>query len=214
MMDGMETGLQRLEGPATTEAVVVALPGGMERSYHRATRHQPSYLRMLPMGASLRRWGRPHGVAVWIVRYRYRGWNGADMSPLDDGLFALEKVRRTHGDVPVILLGHSMGGRSALRLAGDPSVRSVVALAPWLPDGEPTSQLAGRRVMIGHGSRDRVTDPAASRAYAARAAAEHGPGTVQLVIVEGEGHSLLRRPLTWDRLIRRHVAASLGLPPA
>ncbi|WP_438949092.1 LLM class flavin-dependent oxidoreductase, partial [Streptomyces harbinensis] len=35
------------------------------------------------------------------------------------------------GPVPVVLVGHSMGGRAALRAAGHPAVTGVVALAPW-----------------------------------------------------------------------------------
>ena len=86
--------------------------------------------------------GTRQGLAVWAVHYRYRGWNGRQASPLADVGWALAEVRRRHGDVPVVLLGHSMGGRAALRRPGDPSVRAVLALAPWLPDG--ASRAAGR----------------------------------------------------------------------
>ena len=205
----METGLWRLDATAVPEQMVLLLPGGAESSRLPATHLQPSYLRMSTFAASLHRWGRRRGLSVWEVLYRYRGWNGEDMSPLDDGLFALDEVRRCHGSLPVVIVGHSMGGRAALRLAGDPSVRGVVALAPWLPDGEPTAQLGGRHVVLAHGRRDRLLPPAATLAYADRARAEHGREAVQVVVVDGDGHALLRRPLTWDRIVRRSVGRIL-----
>ncbi len=91
----------------------------------------------VPFARALHRELGPQGVAVWSVRYRYRGWNGSAASPVADARAALDGVRRTHGQVPVVLLGHSMGARTALRVADDPLVRGVTALAPWLPDGEP-----------------------------------------------------------------------------
>ena len=39
--------------------------------------------------------------------------------------------------MPVYLLGHSMGGLTALCVADDPQVEAVVALAPWLNARDP-----------------------------------------------------------------------------
>jgi dienelactone hydrolase len=142
---------------------------------------------------------------VWLVRYRYRGWNGQQASPLADISWALDEARRRHGDVPVVLLGHSMGGRAALRMGGDQSVRTVLALAPWLPDGEPAGQLASRRVLIAHGSLDRVTSPRASRAFA-QGAAEAG-AEVTWAEVRGDTHAMLLRYRTWQRLAIRFTLA-------
>jgi pimeloyl-ACP methyl ester carboxylesterase len=141
-------------------------------------------------------------VAVWLLRYRYRGWNGPEMSPVRDARWALAEVRSRHGDVPVVLVGHSMGGRTALRVAGDPAVKGVAALAPWLLDTEPVDQLAARRVLVAHGDRDRVTSPAASRRYAERAARVTG---VRHVTVRGDAHAMLLRWPTWHRLTTRFV---------
>ena len=85
------------------------------------------------------------GVSVWLLRYGVCGWNQrngrslglARPSPVPDARWALDEVRRELGDVPVVLLGHSMGGRTAVAVADDPSVVGVVALAPWLPPDEP-----------------------------------------------------------------------------
>lgn len=60
---------------------------------------------------------------------------------------------RRFGATPVVMLGHSLGGRAAVRSAGAAGVRGVVALAPWLPEDEPVDQLAGRALAILHGLR-------------------------------------------------------------
>jgi len=94
-----------------------------------------------------------------------------------------------------------MGGRTALRVAGDASVLGVAALAPWLPDGEPVEQLVGREVLIAHGNLDRVTSPRASREFAdrARPVAKH----VDYVTVWGDAHAMLLRAPMWHRLATR-----------
>jgi pimeloyl-ACP methyl ester carboxylesterase len=206
----MATGLWRLDPRTVPEAVVIALPGGTEHSYRRGSRLQAPYLRMAEMATSIHLWGRARGIGVWQVRYRYRGWNGDEMSPVDDGLAALEALRREWGTVPAVLLGHSMGGRTALRLAGDPSVRGVVALAPWLPEGEPTSQLAGRRIVLAHGRRDRVVPLSTTIAFAEAAVRMRDAPSVETIVVNGAGHALLRRPVTWDRIVRRSVGRIIG----
>jgi dienelactone hydrolase len=100
-----------------------------------------------------------------------------------------------------------MGGRAAMRAAGAPNVRSVVGLAPWLPPGEPTEQLRGKRVLIVHGSADRMTSPAGSAAFARSLAtvAEQ----ISYVSVAGEKHAMLRRPDAFDGVAGAFTAATL-----
>jgi pimeloyl-ACP methyl ester carboxylesterase len=192
-----------------TTAVVLVLPGGKADSFDPTDRRQLTGVRMLPFAAALHARAADRGVAVWTVRYRYRGWNGAEMSPVHDARWALEEVRRRHGDVPVVLLGHSMGGRTAMRVAGDASVRAAVGLAPWLPDGEPVDQLAGRQVLIVHGVRDRVTSAAASRRFADRA--RDVAADLRYVLLERETHAMLLRARTWHRLATSYVLDVLAL---
>ena len=191
--------------PATgvARAVALVLPGGRANSFELAQARQLATIRMWPIARALHRAGRSDGLAVWLLRYRYRGWNGDEMSPLADARWALDEVRRQHGAVPIALAGHSMGGRTALRVAGDDQVRGVVALAPWLFDTEPVDQLAGRSVLIVHGTRDRVTSPDASRRYAERARVF--TDDVEYVALRGESHGMLLRPRTWNRLTTQFI---------
>lgn len=179
-------------------AVALVLPGGRADSFEPGDSRHLSGVRMRPIARSIHRAGRRRGVAVLQLRYRVRGWNGAEMSPVADAQWALQQVRTRHGDVPVVLVGHSMGGRTALRVAGEESVRGVAALAPWLPDGEPVEQLVGREVLIAHGNLDRVTSPRASRQFADRA--RPVAKQIDYVTVWGDSHAMLFRAPTWHRL--------------
>jgi pimeloyl-ACP methyl ester carboxylesterase len=199
-MDGMtaKPALSVRAAAGDTRAVALVLPGGRATSLAPASPGQVAALRMRPFATGLHRAGRDLGLAVWMVCYRYRGWNGEQASPLPDIGWALDEVRRRHDGAPVVLLGHSMGGRAALRMGGDGSVRAVAAFAPWLPDGEPAGQLAGRRVLIAHGSWDRVTSPEASRRYVRLARAAGAEVTWRAV--DGDTHAMLLRYRTWQRL--------------
>ncbi len=197
-------------GPGTgadrTSAVVVVLYGGKPRSLAPSRPSHLSAVRMVPFARSIHAAGAEQGVAVWTLRYRYRGWNEPVESPVADARWALDEVRRRHGDVPVVLVGHSMGGRTALRVAGDRSVRGLVALAPWLPPDEPVEQLRARSVLIMHGSRDRWTDPRASLDLARRAASVTA---VRRVEVTGVGHPMLRRASVWHDLTTQFALSHL-----
>jgi pimeloyl-ACP methyl ester carboxylesterase len=120
----------------STRAIAIVLPGGRADSFELTQNRHLSAVRMRPFARSLHGAGRHAGLTVMLLRYRYRGWNGREMSPVADARWALDDARARHGDVPVVLVGHSMGGRTALRVAGHDSVRGVAALAPWLPDGD------------------------------------------------------------------------------
>ncbi|MGV9243144.1 prolyl oligopeptidase family serine peptidase [Streptomyces sp. NPDC003710] len=160
--------------PTTVSGAVLLLPGGGEVSARR-----PSTLlataSVLGLGRRLARAGHGEGLVTHVVHYRYRGWNGSEAHPAQDAAWAADEVVRRHGDVPVCLVGVGMGGRAALHAAGHPAVNSVLALAPWLPEEdmaaspEPVKQLAGRRVLIVHGTNDERTDPELSFRLAARA---------------------------------------------
>ncbi|WP_149185036.1 alpha/beta hydrolase [Streptomyces sp. TRM49041] len=158
---------------AAVGGVVLLLPDGAPESARRASPLARAAL--LPLARGLVRAGQRDGLAAHVVRYRGRGWNGPDARLAADAHWAVAEVVRRHGDVPVCLAGHGMGARAALRAAGHPAVVSVLALAPWLPEDdmaaepEPVKQLAGRQVMIVHGTTDVAAHPELSYRLAVRA---------------------------------------------
>ncbi|TQF04265.1 alpha/beta fold hydrolase [Kitasatospora acidiphila] len=196
---------------AGARAVVLVLHGGREADLAPARPWQPAAVRMAPFLRPLRRATAGGAVAVGLVRYRHRGWNGDRADAAQDVLAALDAVAAECGPVPVVLLGHSMGGRAALRAAGHRAVTGVVALAPWCPPDDPCEQLAGRTLVTLHGDLDRVTDPAATLAFAARARA--AGAAVAGIGVAGGDHAMLRRHRDWHRGAAGLVAALLGLRP-
>lgn len=199
--------LTTLSPRGEVRAVALIAHGGSERSVRPATPVDPAALRMYPFLLDLHRAGRSRGLVACQLRYRVRGFNEGD--PVDDVEWALEEIGRRHGAVPVCLLGHSMGARAALRAAAAAHVRGVVALAPWLPQDEPVEQLARRTIVIAHGTRDSVTAPASSLAYALRAV-DRAERLCRFE-VRGARHAMLDRAPAWHALARRAVLACAGL---
>ena len=192
-------------------SLVVVLHGGRARGYEGPSDWRLAYRRMVPFARALDRGGRGEGLATWVLRYRYRGWNAPDEDPVRDAEWALARAAATHPGVPVVLVGHSMGARAALRVAGAGNVIAVCALAPWLERGEPYAQLAGRALLIAHGDRERMTSPALSYAYAV--AARTVTERVCRFEVRGDGHAMLRRARDWTWLVSRYVLGELGIEP-
>ncbi len=197
--------------PDRLDGIVLLLHGGKVTSRARVRRTSLAATRMRPFATAITRHEGPAAIGVGLLRYRYQGWNGERADPVQDAFWALDKIGRIYAPAPVVLVGHSMGGRTALRVAGHPAVTAVAALAPWLPEGEPLAQLAGRTVLIAHAEDDRVTDPAASHDYAVRAK----PITARLEyrdFAEG-GHTMLRGASAWHRMVAEfvteHVSASI-----
>ncbi|GAA1403312.1 alpha/beta hydrolase [Pseudonocardia kongjuensis] len=197
--------------------VLLVAHGGRAHSTAPARRRGLAYRRMSPFARAVERAGRGYrtalgtGIATHLLRYRVRGWNGPAMDALQDVRWAVRELTDRHPGRPVVLVGHSMGGRAVLRAAGAPGVVAVCALAPWLDGTDPVAQLAGRAVLIAHGDRERMTDPAASYAYALRA--REVTGRVARFDVHGDGHAMLRRAADWTALVRRFVLGELGAEP-
>jgi dienelactone hydrolase len=193
----------------SVRGVVVVAHGGESVSTQPTSAYQPAVLRMIPLAAAVRHAVRGQRVVVRRNRFEVRGWNDSDASPVGDLTRLLDDVRDEFGPVPVVLVGHSMGARAALRAAGHPSVTAAAGLAPWLPPGEPVDQLAGRRILLAHGTADAVTRPADTWVYAERARALTNVTTIE--VRTGEHTMLWRAPL-WHGLAAAFTCLSLGLP--
>ena len=193
-----EAVLTVLAASGPTRGVALVLHGGKSHSFDPVQARHLSPARMVPFARHLHAAGRKHGLAVWVLRNSVRGWNGEDMSPLKDARRALARIRSEHPGVPIYLLGHSMGGLTAICAADEPGVDAVVALAPWLDESTPAAQLAGRKVLIVHGDEDRWTSPTASLRFARRVAPQ--AAELRYVSLRGAGHFMVRRVWLWHRL--------------
>ncbi|KRB72858.1 hypothetical protein ASE01_22050 [Nocardioides sp. Root190] len=183
--------------PARPRAIALVLHGGAETNEEPVGGRSLSWRR----GRGLARQISPilvaDGIGVVLLRYKLKGWNagpGGLPSPVPDARWALEELRSRH-DLPVVIVGHSMGARTGVAVADDPAVRGVVALAPWLPKDEPIDPLAGKFLRAAHGRSDKITSARATRAYVERASAIADADFTDMGRV---GHYLLRRVPLWN----------------
>ena len=194
-------------GDVTGKPAVLVLHGGRENSTAPTAGLQLSYLRMLDMYAGLR--SQAEESAVYLLRYRVRGWNPASHTPdpVADTRWALHQISARHGEGPIALLGHSMGGRAAFAVADHPQVVGVCALAPWLPPNEGLPPVrSSTRFVIAHGTADRMTSAPLSKVYAQRLRA--AGSLAARFEFPGAGHALLDDPVLWHRFA---VRTTLGL---
>jgi pimeloyl-ACP methyl ester carboxylesterase len=193
---------------AGASGVVVVAHGGRTFSTAPVTPGHVAVLRMVPVAWAIGRALHGSGMVVCRPRFQFRGWNGELASPVHDMNRILDRIGERFGPVPVVLVGHSMGARAVLRAAGHPAVIAVAGLAPWLPAGEPVDQLAGRRVLLAHGTADPVTPPADTWAYAERARLVTD---VAVIEVRGGEHAMLWRAGLWHRLAADFCRGSFGM---
>ena len=193
--------------PGPVQAVALVVHGGRVRGTRPVPPWSLAALRMIPFARQLTRRGAGDGLAVARLRHVVAGWNGSTQSPVADARWALARLSERFPGVPIGLVGHSMGGRTAMYVADDPAVRAVVGLAPWVETEDRVEPLAGRQVLIVHGDHDRTTSPASSAAFAERArdAAAH----VSFVSVRGDGHAMLRRAALWQDLAAGFITGVL-----
>jgi predicted esterase len=203
----------RLDGhpaAAGTAAVALFCHGGTAASVQPPRERALSVVRMRAVEQFVSAAAADRGLATYLLRYRVAGWNGAAADAYADVRWGLDRIRAEHGDVPIVLVGHSMGGRAALRAGGDAQVGTVCALAPWTPPGEPVAHLRDRTVAILHGRGDRWVPAALSADFAVRA--QKAGAHVARFTVAG-GHSMLRRAQLWHTFVRDVVLAGAGLAP-
>jgi len=188
---------------------VIVAHGGQSVSTEPTAAYQLAVLRMIPLAAAIRHAVRGQKIEVRRPRFDVRGWNDAQASPVRDFGPILTDIADRFGPVPIVLVGHSMGARAALRAAGHPAVVAVAGLAPWLPPGEPVAQLAGRWILLAHGTADRITRPADTWAFAERAGSVTDVTSIE--IRDGE-HAMLRRARLWHSIAAEFTRSALQLP--
>ena len=187
------------------EGIVLVLHGGAQRKVPTAVRRtQLSVLRMIPIARAIARTGRGR-LAVHRLLNSCRGWDG-NAQPTADVAWALSEIRRRHGDVPVVLVGHSLGGRAALVAGGaESAVSGIVALNPWLYPTD-DAPLEGRSVLIVHGDADRIAPLERARMVAQRLARRTD---VALVVVPGGKHAMLSQAGVFTRHTTDFIARAL-----
>jgi alpha-beta hydrolase superfamily lysophospholipase len=191
--------------PRHPEGVVLVLHGGASRRDRvRVSPTQLSVVRMVPIARRIAAAGRGR-LAVFRLLNSTRGWDTSH-TPVEDVRWALLEIRSRFGDsLPVCLVGHSLGGRAALLAGSAPAVRSVVALSPWVYPTD-RADLSGRRVLVIHGTEDRVAsiEKAATVARTLATTAE-----VSFVTVDGGRHAMLRHGAEFVRPAAEFVVETL-----
>ena len=194
--------------PPHPDGVVLVLHGGAAASRTPMTWWRLPALRMAPFAKAIERRA---GDRLAVVRLKNRvcGWNGTRQDPLQDTRWALDRIRHVLPGRPVVLVGHSMGGRVALHLSGEREVVGVAALAPWV-EYDTRQPPPGVAVLLAHGSNDRVTDPRRTDVLAKRYTLDGVD--LRYVEVEGGIHSMLRYPRVWHEAVADFVTDVLPGP--
>ena len=190
--------LERWGPSEEARGLVLLLHGGRPRSADPVDSRSASLWRMRALGRDIAPDLHAAGLAVWVCRFSQRGWNGNGADRIADARDALIEAKEL--EVPVVLLGHSMGARTAVQVADDPHVKGVVALAPWFDPRDSVRALAGKRLVAAHGTRDRITSARATRAYLRQASTV---AEVEYVDMGPLGHYLLRGRGRWNEVATR-----------
>lgn len=187
--------------PETPRSLVLVLHGGSGRSSKPVDGTSLSWRRARALLHAVSPPLLDHGVGLALLRFQVKGWNGpTDPSPVADARWALDTIATRYG-LPVTILGHSMGGRTAVAVADHPSVLGVVGLAPWLPPNEPFAPLRAKTLRVAHGSGDRITSARATRRFVSQA--QQAGIDAEFTDMGGVGHYMLRRVAEWNSFATR-----------
>jgi len=209
--DPRSPALEQRAATGETRGIALFCHGGTATSVEPPRDRALSLVRMRAFEQFVHRTTGDQGIGTALVRYRVAGWNGEAADAFSDVRWAIDQLREQHGtDVPIVLVGHSMGGRAALRAGGEPSVTAVCALAPWTPPGEPVMHLRDQTVAILHGRGDRWVPARLSAEFAVRA--RRARARVARFEIEG-GHTMVRKAHRWHTFARDVVLAGTGIEP-
>lgn len=205
----LEPRLINVREPTHPLGAVLVLHGGASRRDSVAVSPaQLSVVRMVPVA---RRIARDHGLAVYRLLNSRRGWDARN-TPVSDARWALSQIRGRLGpDVPVVLVGHSLGGRAAILTGDHEGVVGVVALAAYMLDGDGATDLSGRRVLFVHGTGDRIASLATAESAASQLATRTNVG---FLLVNDGSHSMLRHHRAFDGAAAEFASALLTQTPS
>ncbi len=173
---------------------VLVLHGGSADSVDASRWRDLAIVRLWPVAKAI---GRQPDVAVHQVKFSVRGWNGSGDAAVRDARWALGVLRETYPGNPLVVVGHSMGGRVAVHVGKDPDVAGLVLLAPWVPSGDPADHLTGVPVVLVQGGRDRVIPLATTEPWISHA--EHAGARLQRTVLPWAEHTMLLRYGVWHR---------------
>ena len=203
-----EPHLVRPTTPERPSSAVLLLHGGRVRGRSAVRRSDLPVLRVELLRRDITERLAAEGIATWFLHFRERGWNGDGASAVADATWALDQIALACGhvdEIPIVVVGHSMGGRAAVHVAAHRSVETIVGLAPWLPDGEDVEGFGGKRLLIAHGTWDRTTSAKESVRYLERARADGA--SASFTAVPRVGHAMLRERRVWNDYV---VDAAIG----
>lgn len=203
--DGAHPFLTLPDGRRRPDAIALLLHGGGEHGFGRTKKANPAVLRMVAVSRSVERGARGR-IATALLRDAVWGYNEDARSPVIDARWALARLRELYPDTPIALVGHSMGGRVALELAGSDGVVSVVGMAPWIPQLYDVEPFLDRRTLLLHGRKDVITDPRKSARQVELIVQAGGDArTVQLP----DSHAMLLKARAWHRHTNEFLVETL-----
>jgi hypothetical protein len=203
-------GLKFAHQPPRPKALVLMLHGGSVNSTSPTGWRTGPVVRMAPIARSMGR--RVPESAVALLKHAVGGWNGSGGSALRDAEWALDILRTRFPGLPIVLVGHSMGGRTAARRLGAAAVVGAVLLTPWLPAEDPVGTVAGRTLVVLQAKWVHTCPIPQTESWLSRAAA--AGAVIDREVLSFSDHAMLLRFPTWHRLTAAGVRRVLAAPSA